>query len=279
MKEGRTKLALLFRARPILPRSLLFLDLPLTNFLLFSSSAIIQMVLPSLRLSSCRISSRTSVLGKRLPFSALISSIVLVNSPPSSTLSFVPDRSLVQDVASKTNEAAGDGTTTATVLARAIYAEGVKTVAAGESSLSPPPLPVPRLVTRVSIALVPARFPRLKLIINRYGIDFSRLSGCNPMDLRRGSQRAVEKILEVLEANKKLITTSAEIAQVRSSSLIFLSGDPVGRKLISTRLSFVSPSGRHHLCQRRPTHRRADRQRYGEGRKGGSHHHQGGKDH
>jgi len=34
------------------------------------------------------------------------------------------------------------------------------------------------------------------------------------MDLRRGSQRAVEKILEVLEANKKLITTSAEIAQV-----------------------------------------------------------------
>lgn len=40
-------------------------------------------------------------------------------------------RRLVQDVASKTNEAAGDGTTTATVLARAIYAEGVKTVAAG----------------------------------------------------------------------------------------------------------------------------------------------------
>jgi chaperonin GroEL len=33
---------------------------------------------------------------------------------------------LVQDVASKTNETAGDGTTTATVLARAIYAEGVK---------------------------------------------------------------------------------------------------------------------------------------------------------
>lgn len=38
------------------------------------------------------------------------------------------------------------------------------------------------------------------------------------MDLRRGSQRAVEKILEVLEANKKLITTSAEIAQVRLTS-------------------------------------------------------------
>ena len=38
---------------------------------------------------------------------------------------------LVQDVANKTNEIAGDGTTTATVLARAIYAEGVKNVAAG----------------------------------------------------------------------------------------------------------------------------------------------------
>ena len=38
---------------------------------------------------------------------------------------------LVQDVANKTNEVAGDGTTTATVLARAIYAEGVKNVAAG----------------------------------------------------------------------------------------------------------------------------------------------------
>jgi chaperonin GroEL len=39
-------------------------------------------------------------------------------------------KSLVQDVASKTNEVAGDGTTAATVLARAIYSEGVKNVAA-----------------------------------------------------------------------------------------------------------------------------------------------------
>lgn len=76
--------------------------------------------------------------------------------------------SLVQDVASKTNDTAGDGTTTATVLARAIYSEGVKNVAAG----------------------------------------------CNPMDLRRGAQKAVDKVLEVLVANKKVITTSEEIAQV-----------------------------------------------------------------
>jgi hypothetical protein len=75
---------------------------------------------------------------------------------------------LVQDVASKTNDTAGDGTTTATVLARAIYAEGVKNVAAG----------------------------------------------CNPMDLRRGAQKAVDKVLEILEANKRDITTSEEIAQV-----------------------------------------------------------------
>ncbi|KAI6127027.1 chaperonin GroL [Pisolithus sp. B1] len=74
---------------------------------------------------------------------------------------------LVQDVAQKTNEIAGDGTTTATVLARAIYSEGVKNVAAG----------------------------------------------CNPMDLRRGSQAAVDRVVEYLSANTKTITTTAEIAQ------------------------------------------------------------------
>ena len=37
------------------------------------------------------------------------------------------------------------------------------------------------------------------------------------MDLRRGSQKAVNKVLEVLEANKRVITTSEEIAQVRIS--------------------------------------------------------------
>ncbi|GAA5939016.1 chaperone ATPase HSP60 [Sporobolomyces koalae] len=79
---------------------------------------------------------------------------------------------LIQDVASKANEEAGDGTTTATVLARAIYSEGVKNVAAG----------------------------------------------CNPMDLRRGSQAAVDAVLKFLEANKRAITTSEEIAQVATIS-------------------------------------------------------------
>lgn len=76
--------------------------------------------------------------------------------------------SLVQDVANKTNEIAGDGTTTATVLARAIFTEGVKNVAAG----------------------------------------------CNPMDLRRGAQAAVDAVVDFLKENSRVITTSSEIAQV-----------------------------------------------------------------
>lgn len=75
---------------------------------------------------------------------------------------------LVQDVANKTNELAGDGTTTSTVLARAIFTEGVKNVAAG----------------------------------------------CSPLELRRGSQLAVDHVVEFLKANSKVVTTSSEIAQV-----------------------------------------------------------------
>src|SRR5690554_7077449 len=79
---------------------------------------------------------------------------------------------LIQDVANKTNETAGDGTTTATVLTRAIFAEGVKNVAAG----------------------------------------------CNPMDLRRGVQMAVDAVVEYLRENKREITTTHEIAQVGTIS-------------------------------------------------------------
>ncbi|KAG8800396.1 chaperonin, partial [Serendipita sp. 400] len=101
---------------------------------------------------------------------------------------------LVQDVAQKTNEIAGDGTTTATVLARAIYAEGVKNVAAG----------------------------------------------CNPMDLRRGSQKAVDKVIEILEKEKKVITTSEEIAQVATISA---NGDTHIGNLIATAMSKVGKEG------------------------------------
>ena len=75
---------------------------------------------------------------------------------------------LVRSVASKTNDVAGDGTTTATVLARAIYSEGVKSVAAG----------------------------------------------MNPMDLRRGINTAVTKVIETLQGHSKPINTKDEIAQV-----------------------------------------------------------------
>src|SRR3954466_2624377 len=93
--------------------------------------------------------------------------------------------SLIQDVAAKTNEIAGDGTTTATVLARAIFSETVKNVAAG----------------------------------------------CNPMDLRRGTQAAVDAVIDYLRQHKRDITTSEEIAQVATISA---NGDTHIGKLLST---------------------------------------------
>ena len=55
---------------------------------------------------------------------------------------------LVREVASKTNDAAGDGTTTATVLAQAIYREGVKLVAAGRN-----PMPIKRGIDKAVAAI------------------------------------------------------------------------------------------------------------------------------
>ncbi|KAL1977873.1 hypothetical protein VTN31DRAFT_732 [Thermomyces dupontii] len=101
---------------------------------------------------------------------------------------------LLQDVASKTNEIAGDGTTTATVLARAIFSETVKNVAAG----------------------------------------------CNPMDLRRGIQAAVDRVVEYLKNNKRDITTSEEVAQVATISA---NGDTHVGKLISSAMEKVGKEG------------------------------------
>src|SRR5271156_2943137 len=101
---------------------------------------------------------------------------------------------LVQDVANKTNEVAGDGTTTATVLARSIFTESVKNVAAG----------------------------------------------CSPMDLRRGAQAAVDKVVEFLQANKRDITTSSEIAQVATISA---NGDSHIGKLIAQAMEKVGKEG------------------------------------
>ena len=101
---------------------------------------------------------------------------------------------LLQDVASKTNEVAGDGTTTATVLARAIFSETVKNVAAG----------------------------------------------CNPMDLRRGTQAAVDAVVQYLQQNKRDITTGEEIAQVATISA---NGDTHVGKLISNAMEKVGKEG------------------------------------
>jgi chaperonin GroEL len=79
---------------------------------------------------------------------------------------------MVKEVASKTSDMAGDGTTTATVLAQSIVKEGMKFVAAG----------------------------------------------MNPMDLKRGIDKAVEAVVAELKKLSKLTTTNKEIAQVASIS-------------------------------------------------------------
>src|SRR3990167_3753807 len=90
---------------------------------------------------------------------------------------------MLREVASKTNDIAGDGTTTATVLAQAIVTEGMKSVAAG----------------------------------------------MNPMDLKRGIDLAVDKVVEDLKARSKEVAGSGEIAQV---GIISANGDrEVGEKI------------------------------------------------
>src|SRR6202030_3212097 len=79
---------------------------------------------------------------------------------------------MVKEVASKTSDVAGDGTTTATVLAQSIVQEGMKYVAAG----------------------------------------------MNPMDLKRGIDKAVIAVVEELKNISKPCTTSKEIAQVGAIS-------------------------------------------------------------
>jgi len=79
---------------------------------------------------------------------------------------------MVKEVASKTSDIAGDGTTTATVMAQSIVQEGMKFVAAG----------------------------------------------MNPMDLKRGIDKAVEAVIAELKKLSKPCTTNKEIAQVGSIS-------------------------------------------------------------
>ncbi len=101
---------------------------------------------------------------------------------------------LVKEVASKTSDVAGDGTTTATVLAQSIVAEGMKFVAAG----------------------------------------------MNPMDIKRGIDKAVIAAVEELKKISKPCTTSKEIAQVGAISA---NADPEIGKTIAEAMDKVGKEG------------------------------------
>ena len=101
---------------------------------------------------------------------------------------------LVKEVASKTADAAGDGTTTATVLAQSIYAHGIKNVAAG----------------------------------------------ANPMDLKRGIEKAVDAVVQSLKKQSKEIKGSKEITQVATISS---NNDVEIGKMIATAMEKVGKDG------------------------------------
>ena len=100
---------------------------------------------------------------------------------------------LVKEVATKTNDAAGDGTTTATLLAQAFIHEGMKNVAAG----------------------------------------------ANPMIIRKGISKAVDKAVESLVKNSKKVNGSDDIARVGTIS----AGDEVIGKLIADAMEKVTADG------------------------------------
>src|SRR5476651_1103504 len=101
---------------------------------------------------------------------------------------------MVREVASKTNDAAGDGTTTATVLARAIVREGSKRVAAG----------------------------------------------MNPMDLKRGIEKAVEHVVADLKKRSKKVKSNEEIGQV---GMISANGDKHIGEMIAKAMAKVGNEG------------------------------------
>jgi chaperonin GroEL len=102
---------------------------------------------------------------------------------------------MVKEVASKTNDLAGDGTTTATVLAQAIVKEGLKNVAAG----------------------------------------------ANPMDLKRGIDKAVEAIVTDLGKQAKEVGSSTE--KIKQVASISANNDEVIGELIATAFGKVGKEG------------------------------------
>ncbi|MCX8060779.1 MAG: chaperonin GroEL [Aquificaceae bacterium] len=101
---------------------------------------------------------------------------------------------LVKEVASKTADVAGDGSTTATVLAQAIFNEGLKAIA----------------------------------------------SGANPMDLKRGIDKAVEKVVQEIRAQSIQVSGRKEIEQVATISA---NNDPEIGKIIADAMEAVGKDG------------------------------------
>src|SRR5919199_4376770 len=101
---------------------------------------------------------------------------------------------MVKEVASKTSDVAGDGTTTATVLAQALFREGSKLVAAGH----------------------------------------------NPMEIKRGIEKAVEKVVEGLKKQSKPTKDKKEIAQVGTISA---NGDTTIGQIIADAMEKVGKEG------------------------------------
>ncbi|MEE9225326.1 MAG: chaperonin GroEL [Bacteroidota bacterium] len=101
---------------------------------------------------------------------------------------------MVREVATKTSDVAGDGTTTATVLAQAIFREGLKNVTAG----------------------------------------------ANPMDLKRGIEIAVKKVIETLKSMSRTIDDKKEIAQVGTVSA---NNDSAIGELIANAMDKVGKDG------------------------------------
>ncbi len=101
---------------------------------------------------------------------------------------------LVKEVASKTSDSAGDGTTTATLLAQSIFTHGIKNVAAG----------------------------------------------ANPMDVKRGIDKAIIAVVEQLKKNSKPISDSKEIEQVATISA---NNDHMIGKMIADAMDKVGKDG------------------------------------
>ncbi|MFN3947308.1 MAG: chaperonin GroEL [Aquificaceae bacterium] len=101
---------------------------------------------------------------------------------------------LVKEVASKTADVAGDGTTTATVLAQSIFTEGLKAIA----------------------------------------------SGANPMDIKRGIDKAVERVVEEIKAQSIQVSGRKEIEQVATISA---NNDPEIGRIIADAMEAVGKDG------------------------------------